>query len=166
LIFFYLFKSFSLYSYHIKSFYMIKVLIILVAIMILNHAIINQKLSMRFINRLQHRIQNDPDKSFHIISLVSFITSPFLLNDGVCLLFTNPGIHTIIITYYVGFIEVTVDYNTIFLYIYIPHTGYYICKFSLNQKWHFFFVIDNIYLSNNSIRRISKKGFGSRLSKL
>jgi hypothetical protein len=42
------------------------------------------------IEYLQELVQKDPSRGFWIISFAAFIASPFLTNDGVCLLFVEP----------------------------------------------------------------------------
>lgn len=65
-------------------------LILLASIMLINHIVVHLKETRKLINWFQHLVQQNPKRGFWIISLVSFLISPFLTNDGVCLLFVEP----------------------------------------------------------------------------
>lgn len=66
------------------------VLLLLSAIMIINHIVVHLKETRDFIDRIQHRIQMEPKKGFWLVAMTAFFVSPFLTNDGVCLLFVAP----------------------------------------------------------------------------
>lgn len=70
-----------------------EVLILLSSIMIINHIVIHLKETKRVISYFQEMIQDDPFKGYWMISFAAFIVSPFLTNDGVCLLFVEPILH-------------------------------------------------------------------------
>jgi Na+/H+ antiporter NhaD/arsenite permease-like protein len=67
-----------------------EVLILLASIMIVNHLVVHLKETKRVILYLQTLVQQNPHKGFWMISFAAFIASPFLTNDGVCLLFVEP----------------------------------------------------------------------------
>lgn len=62
------------------------VLMLLAAIMAINFIIVNITETKQLINRLQNEIKSNPERGFWYISFAAFICSPFLTNDGVCLL--------------------------------------------------------------------------------
>lgn len=66
------------------------VLILLASIMVVNHLVIHLKETKKVITYLQQLVQLDPERGFWMVSLAAFILSPFLTNDGVCLLFVEP----------------------------------------------------------------------------
>lgn len=66
------------------------VLVLLAGIMAVNFIVVHQAETKRAIARIQQLIQINPRHGFWITSLVVFLTSPFLTNDGVCLLFVEP----------------------------------------------------------------------------
>jgi Na+/H+ antiporter NhaD/arsenite permease-like protein len=66
------------------------VLILLSSIMIINYVVIHLKEVKKTIQYFQHLIKIDAVKGFWMISIVAFLVSPFLTNDGVCLLFVEP----------------------------------------------------------------------------
>jgi Na+/H+ antiporter NhaD/arsenite permease-like protein len=66
------------------------VLVLLAAIMIVNFIMIHQKETKWLIVELQKLIKKNPRKGFWATSFAAFIISPFLTNDGVCLLFVEP----------------------------------------------------------------------------
>ena len=68
----------------------IHVLIILAAIMAINFVIMRQPLLQAGISRMQQYIRNDRNKGFWFVSLVAFAASPFITNDGLCLLLVSP----------------------------------------------------------------------------
>lgn len=51
---------------------------------------VHQTETKRVIRYVQDRIQLDPVHGFWLVSFAAFIVSPFLTNDGVCLLFVEP----------------------------------------------------------------------------
>jgi len=66
------------------------VLILLASIMVVNHIVIHLKETKKIIDYLQQLVKKHPVKGFWMISLAAFTVSPFLTNDGVCLLFVEP----------------------------------------------------------------------------
>ena len=66
------------------------VMILLSSIMVINHLVIHLKETKDVIEYLQRMVQDDPNRGLWVISLAAFLTSPFLTNDGVCLLFVEP----------------------------------------------------------------------------
>lgn len=66
------------------------VVVLLSSIMIINHLVIHLKETKDIINYLQRVVQSDPIKGLWLISIAAFVVSPFLTNDGVCLLFVEP----------------------------------------------------------------------------
>lgn len=65
------------------------VLVLLASIMAINHMIVHLDETRRVIQRFQRQILDNPERGFWILSLVVFVSSPFLTNDGVCLLFVD-----------------------------------------------------------------------------
>ena len=66
------------------------VLVLLAAIMAINFIIVHQKETKSLIDYVQVQIRENPKKGFWLVSFAAFIVSPFLTNDGVCLLFVEP----------------------------------------------------------------------------
>jgi Na+/H+ antiporter NhaD/arsenite permease-like protein len=66
------------------------VLILLSSIMIINHLVVHLKETRAVILYLQNLVKDDPTTGFWMVSLSAFCISPFLTNDGVCLLFVEP----------------------------------------------------------------------------
>ena len=66
------------------------VLILLSSIMIINHIVIHLKETKKLIKYFQNLIKSNPIRGFWMVSLVAFLASPFLTNDGVCLLLVEP----------------------------------------------------------------------------
>lgn len=66
------------------------VLALLTGIMAINFIMIHQKESKRVIRYVQTQVRNHPKSGFWLVSFAAFIISPFLTNDGVCLLFVEP----------------------------------------------------------------------------
>jgi di/tricarboxylate transporter len=66
------------------------VMILLSSIMIINHIVVHLKETKDVIEYLQCLVQRNPTKGFWVISFAAFLASPFLTNDGVCLLFVEP----------------------------------------------------------------------------
>lgn len=66
------------------------VLVLLAGIMAVNFVVVHQKETKKAITWIQTLIRDDPRKGFWITSVIVFLTSPFLTNDGVCLLFVEP----------------------------------------------------------------------------
>jgi Na+/H+ antiporter NhaD/arsenite permease-like protein len=70
------------------------VLLLLSGIMIINHLIVHLKETKRVIRQIQALIQENPLRGFWMRSFVALVVSPFLTNDGVCLLFVAPILAT------------------------------------------------------------------------
>jgi hypothetical protein len=66
------------------------VLLLLSAIMIINFIVLHLKETRAGISKVQELIQRDPVKGFWAVSIAALVVSPFLTNDGVCLLFVAP----------------------------------------------------------------------------
>lgn len=66
------------------------VLLLLAAIMIINHVVIHLKETKAAIRFVQEQIQSHPIRGFWYVSSAAFIVSPFLTNDGCCLLMVEP----------------------------------------------------------------------------
>lgn len=75
----------------------VPVLLILISIMIINFVIMRQKTVLREITRLQNCIRNDMDRAFWFVCLAAFVTSPFITNDGLCLLIVDPVLDAFLI---------------------------------------------------------------------
>jgi Na+/H+ antiporter NhaD/arsenite permease-like protein len=69
------------------------VLILLASIMVINHIVVHLKETKRLIEWFQRLVKNDPIRGYWVISFGAFLLSPFLTNDGVCLLFVEPILH-------------------------------------------------------------------------
>ena len=67
-----------------------EVLVLLAAIMAINFIIVHQQETRKVVERLQNEIRANPRKGFWYVSFAAFVVSPFLTNDGVCLLFVEP----------------------------------------------------------------------------
>ena len=68
----------------------IEVLVILVSIMVINFVLMQQTFVESYIFALQECIKSDPNLGFWLVSFASFFISPFVTNDGLCLLLVNP----------------------------------------------------------------------------
>ena len=66
------------------------VLILLTGIMAINFIVVHQRETKDLIEHVQEQIKENPRKGFWLVSFAAFITSPFLTNDGICLLFVEP----------------------------------------------------------------------------
>ena len=66
------------------------VLVLLASIMVVNHIVVHLKETKKIIDYLQGLVKLNPVRGFWMISFAAFIVSPFLTNDGVCLLFVEP----------------------------------------------------------------------------
>lgn len=66
------------------------VMILLASIMVINHLVVHLKETKDVIDYMQQLVQSDPNRGLWVISFAAFIASPFLTNDGVCLLFVEP----------------------------------------------------------------------------
>jgi len=75
----------------------VPVLIILISIMVINFVIMRQKVLVREISRLQSCIRNDIDRGYWFVCLAAFLSSPFITNDGLCLLIVDPVLDAFLI---------------------------------------------------------------------
>lgn len=66
------------------------VLLLLAAIMVINHVVVHLKETKACIAYIQSSIQKNPVRGFWMVSLSAAVISPWLTNDGVCLLFVEP----------------------------------------------------------------------------
>jgi di/tricarboxylate transporter len=66
------------------------VIILLAGIMCINYIMVNQKETKNVVDYVQDQIKNSPKNGFWLVNTSAFIVSPFLTNDGVCLLFVEP----------------------------------------------------------------------------
>jgi len=66
------------------------VLVLLAAIMGINFIVVRQKETKSLIDYVQNEVKENPKRGYWIVSFAAFIVSPFLTNDGVCLLFVEP----------------------------------------------------------------------------
>ena len=66
------------------------VLVLLAAIMAINFIMVRQKETKKLIYHVQNQVKESPKRGFWLVSLAAFVVSPFLTNDGVCLLFVEP----------------------------------------------------------------------------
>lgn len=66
------------------------VMILLSSIMVINYIVVHLKETRGLIEYLQNLVRQFPIRGFWLISFSALIASPFLTNDGVCLLFVEP----------------------------------------------------------------------------
>ena len=66
------------------------VIILLAGIMCINYIVVNQKETKNVVDYVQDQIKNAPKNGFWLVNTSAFLVSPFLTNDGVCLLFVEP----------------------------------------------------------------------------
>jgi Na+/H+ antiporter NhaD/arsenite permease-like protein len=66
------------------------VLIILTSLMILNHILIQQSYVSQIIRCMQKLLHDNLSYGYYLICFLAFISSPFLMNDGLCLLLVDP----------------------------------------------------------------------------
>lgn len=66
------------------------VLLLLAAIMCINYIVVNQKETLAVVEYVQNQIRDKPKNGFWLVAFSAFLASPFLTNDGVCLLFVEP----------------------------------------------------------------------------
>jgi Na+/H+ antiporter NhaD/arsenite permease-like protein len=66
------------------------VIILLSAIMTINYMLVRQPETIKLVKMIQDTINLKPRTGFWLVGLAAFIMSPFLTNDGVCLLFVAP----------------------------------------------------------------------------
>lgn len=75
----------------------IEVLVILVSIMVINFVLMQQTFVENYIAALQESIRADPNLGFWLVSFASFFISPFVTNDGLCLLLVNPVLDALVL---------------------------------------------------------------------
>jgi Na+/H+ antiporter NhaD/arsenite permease-like protein len=66
------------------------VIILLAGIMCINYIVVNQKETKSVEEYVQNQIKYAPKNGFWLVNTAAFVVSPFLTNDGVCLLFVEP----------------------------------------------------------------------------
>jgi len=66
------------------------VLVILASTMVINFVIIRQPIVAKVLRLMNKSIRKTPRLGFWIVSGISFVLSPLLMNDGVCLLMVTP----------------------------------------------------------------------------
>jgi Na+/H+ antiporter NhaD/arsenite permease-like protein len=68
----------------------VPVLLVLISIMAINFIIMHQSLLQRSIHLMQSYIRRHRKRGFWLVSLIAFVTSPFITNDGLCILLVSP----------------------------------------------------------------------------
>ena len=58
--------------------------------MIINYILLKQNIVIKIIKILQNIIRTNRNYGFWVVSVISFISSPFITNDGLCLLLVTP----------------------------------------------------------------------------
>ena len=58
--------------------------------MVINHIFVHLKETKKVVEYLQNLIKLNPVRGLWMVSFVALVVSPFLTNDGVCLLFVEP----------------------------------------------------------------------------
>jgi Na+/H+ antiporter NhaD/arsenite permease-like protein len=66
------------------------VLIILTAIMAINFVLLRQPWIRTMTSKVQTMIREDVNRGFFAVSLIALIASPFITNDGLCLMLVHP----------------------------------------------------------------------------
>eukprot|EP01039_Chlorochromonas_danica_P006624 gene6624-7317_t len=66
------------------------VLIILSSIMAINFVLLRQPWIKKITGQIQYMIREDVDRGFYAVSLVALFASPFITNDGLCLMLVHP----------------------------------------------------------------------------
>jgi Na+/H+ antiporter NhaD/arsenite permease-like protein len=66
------------------------VLLVLTSIMVINYLLLRQPWLANAVKSMQSIIQADVDRGFYAVSIISFLASPFILNDGLCLMLVHP----------------------------------------------------------------------------
>lgn len=74
------------------------VLIILTSVMIINFVILKQPWLARQVTKMQNMIRSDVDTGFYLVSIVSLVASPVILNDGLCLMLVAPVLDAFILS--------------------------------------------------------------------
>lgn len=88
MILFYLFPSQQ--GVNIGSFVDFDVLIVLAAIMVINFILLRQPFLAHLERKMQELIQRDRNVGFFVVSVVSLLVSPVIMNDGLCLMLVHP----------------------------------------------------------------------------
>lgn len=88
MILFYLFPSQQ--GVNIGSFVDFDVLIVLAAIMVINFILLRQPFLAHLEHKMQALIQRDRNVGFLVVSVVSLLVSPVIMNDGLCLMLVHP----------------------------------------------------------------------------
>lgn len=88
MILFYLFPSQQ--GVNIGSFVDFDVLIVLAAIMVINFILLRQPFLAHLEHKMQELIQRDRNVGFLVVSVVSLLVSPVIMNDGLCLMLVHP----------------------------------------------------------------------------
>lgn len=70
------------------------VLVLLASIMVVNHLVVHLRETKKLIYSFQSLLRRDGIRGFWMLSFIAFIVSPFLTNDGVCLLLVEPVLNT------------------------------------------------------------------------
>mmetsp|Transcript_21409 Transcript_21409/g.35821 ORF Transcript_21409/g.35821 Transcript_21409/m.35821 type:complete len:172 (-) Transcript_21409:711-1226(-) len=66
------------------------VMVLLSSIMIINHIVVHLRETRDVIEYMQQSVTRNPIRALWLVSFAAFVASPFLTNDGVCLLFVEP----------------------------------------------------------------------------
>eukprot|EP01031_Cornospumella_fuschlensis_P025924 gene25924-31307_t len=66
------------------------VLIILAAIMAINFVLLRQRWVKAMTDKVQVMIREDVNRGFWAVSIISMVASPFITNDGLCLMLVHP----------------------------------------------------------------------------
>lgn len=77
-------------SINIGGFVDFDVLIVLTAIMVINFVILRQDYLNKMVMRMQDVIRQDVHRGFYLVSIISFLVSPVIMNDGLCLMLVHP----------------------------------------------------------------------------
>lgn len=88
MILFYLFPSQQ--GVNIGSFVDFDVLIVLAAIMVINFILLRQPFLAHLERKMQELIRRDRNVGFLVVSVVSLLVSPVIMNDGLCLMLVHP----------------------------------------------------------------------------
>lgn len=66
------------------------VLIILASIMAINFVLLRQSLVKSMTDKIQVMIREDVNRGFWAVSIIAMVASPFITNDGLCLMLVHP----------------------------------------------------------------------------
>lgn len=67
-----------------------QVIIVLASIMLINFLILRQPWTHKLIIYMEEVIEKDDQRGFYLVSLISFVVSPIIMNDGLCLILVDP----------------------------------------------------------------------------